>query len=86
MAEETQTYYAKSMFSDPVMIASFIIAALQLNEINQLIPEAWVHGVTAFTALLNLYLRFQHAQRPVAFIPPTQVKPVEVKSLKETTT
>lgn len=76
-----QTYYAKSAFSDPVMIATFVMLVLQLGEVRDLMPEQWVHIATAAVAVLNLFLRVFNAQRPVAFIPPASVKPVEVKRL-----
>lgn len=81
---DKQTYYAKSMYSDPVMIATFAMLALQLDAVTKIIPETWLHSVTALTAVLNLFLRVFTAQRPVAHIPPGQVKPVEVKSLQPT--
>lgn len=87
MAEETQTAYAKSQFSDPQQIANviaFVLAALSLPDVTGLIPLRFMPAILAFSALANLWLRTQFGVRPVAFIAPQQVKPVEVKKLDKT--
>lgn len=82
--QQTQTAYARSAFSDPSNIVNFIALALMLPEIRDIIPLHYVPLVTAVVALLNLALRTLFVTHPVAFIAPTQVKPVEVKRLEAT--
>lgn len=84
MADETQTAYAKSMFSDPINIVNFIALALTLPAINTIVPVKYGPLVDAIVALLNLALRTLFVTRPVAFIAPMQVKPVEIKKIEAT--
>ena len=81
MMQQTQTYYAKSLFSDPVVLVSLLIAVFQLPEVRDVLPEPWLHLATALTAILTLFLRVYNAQRPVAAIAPGTSKPVAVASL-----
>jgi len=87
LAPETQTAYAKSAFSDPQNIASaltLILALLALPEITALIPLRFMPAIAAVSSAAALILRTQFGNHPVAFIAPTQVKPVEVKKLWKT--
>lgn len=84
MADETQTAYAKSAFTDPLNIINFIAVALVLPEIRDLVPPEYVRLVAGITALLNLFVRTFQTTHPVAFIAPKQVVPVEVKKLEAT--
>jgi len=86
MAEQTQTYYAKSVFSDPTAIAAAMLAIMQLPEAPALLLEYGMNPklVNFLLAAAVLMARFFNAQRPVALIAPTQVKPVEVAKLKKT--
>lgn len=83
---ETQTYYAKSAFSDPQNIASAIstlVGILALPEVAAIIPLTWMPTILAISGALSLILRTFFGVRPVAAIPPGDVKPVEVKRLEE---
>ncbi len=84
MADETQTAYAKSAWSDPANIFNFLVIALQLPEISKVIPERYVPLELAVVALANLALRTLFVTHPVANIAPGAVKPVEVKKLEAT--
>ena len=81
---ETQTAYAKSAFSDPLNILNFIVLALTLPEIRELLPPRYLPLAMAIVALANLATRTLFTTHPVAFIAPAQVKPVEVKKLERT--
>lgn len=81
---ETQTAYARSAFSDPSNIINFIALALMMPEIRDIIPAKYIPLVAAIVALSNLALRTIFVTHPVAFIAPTQVKPVEVPKLTAT--
>lgn len=81
---ETQTAYAKSAFSDPSNIINFVALALMMPEVRDILPPRYLPLVVAIVALANLYLRIFVSTRPVAFIAPTQVKPVEIKKLEAT--
>lgn len=95
MAEETQTYMAKSVFTDLTAVASFIILLLQIPYIETILnvlsfkidPGGTVNLVKAgetLAAVIGLWHRTFYANNPVTFIAPRQVKPVEVKSLTPT--
>lgn len=84
MADETQTAYARSAFSDPSNILNFIALALMMPEVRDVIPLRYLPLVMAVVALLNLALRTLFVHRPVAIIAPMQVKPVEIKKLEAT--
>lgn len=81
---ETQTSYARSAFSDPLNIINFIALALMMPEVRELIPLKYMPLAMALVALANLALRTLLVTHPVAFIAPTQVKPVEVRKLEAT--
>lgn len=80
----TQTAYAKSAFSDPSNIINFLALALMMPEIRDILPPKYIPLVAAVVALANLALRTIFVVRPVAFIAPRQVKPVEVAKLDAT--
>lgn len=87
MAEQTQTAYATSAFSDPQNIASaitFVTGLLALPEVVAVIPLKYMPAILAVSAALNLLLRIAFGVRPVAMIAPTSVKPVEIKKLEKT--
>jgi hypothetical protein len=87
LAPATQTAYATSAFSDPQNIASaltLILALLALPEITALIPLRYMPAIAAVSSAAALILRTQFGVRPVAFIAPQQVKPVEVPKLEKT--
>lgn len=87
MAEETQTAYAKSMFSDPTNIAAAVqvaVGVLALPEVIAVIPLRWMPVILAISGALSFVLRTWTALRPVANIAPKQVKPIEVKKLDAT--
>jgi hypothetical protein len=87
MAEETQTAYATSMFSDPTNLAlalTILVAILSDPQVVAVFPPWLMPKVTAFTAAVAVYLRTVKATNPVAVIAPGQVKPVEVKKLEKT--
>ena len=81
---DTQTAYAKSAFSDPSNIINFFALALMMPEVNNIIPPKYLPLIAAVVALANLALCTIFVVRPVAFIAPTQVKPVEVPKLEAT--
>lgn len=87
MAEQTQTYYARSMWSDPTnlaSIASVLVGLMALPEVTAIIPASWMPAILAISGALNFILRTWNATRPVAAIKPGEVKPVEVKKLEPT--
>lgn len=85
MADETQTAYARSAFSDPLNIINFIALALTLPEIREVVPVRYAPLIAAVVALANLALRTLLVTHPVTVtIAPGQVKPVEVKKLEAT--
>lgn len=87
LAPETQTVYAKSWFTDPQNIASlltFLVGALALPDVAAIVPLRFMPAILAVSALAQLWLRTQFGVRPVAFIAPKEVKPVEVKKLEWT--
>jgi len=87
VAEETQTAYAKSMFSDPTNIAAAIqvaVGIIALPEVVAVIPLKWMPLILAISGAASFALRTWTAVRPVAAIAPKQVKPVEVKKLEAT--
>ena len=81
---DTQTAYASSVFSDPSNIINFLALALMMPEIRDVLPPKYIPLVAAIVALANLALRTIFIVRPVAFIAPKQVVPVEVKKLEAT--
>lgn len=81
---ETQTAYARSAFSDPLNLINFVALALVIPEVRQIVPPKYLPLIAAIVALANLYLRIFVTTHPVAFIAPTQVKPVEVRKLEAT--
>jgi hypothetical protein len=85
MAEETQTAYARSAYSDPLNIINFVALAFTLPEIRDVIPLHYAPLVAAVVALVNLAGRTLFVTHPVTVtIAPGQVKPVEVKKLEAT--
>lgn len=95
MADETQTYMAKSVFTDLTAWSSFIILLLQLPYLETILnvlsfridPGGTVNLVKAgetLAAVIGIAHRVFFANNPVAFIAPRQVRPVEVKSLDPT--
>lgn len=83
----TQTYYAKSMWSDPTNLASIaavLVGVLALPEVVAIIPVHWMPVILAISGATNFILRTFNAVRPVANIRPQEVKPVEVKQLTPT--
>jgi hypothetical protein len=82
-----QTPVAKSIYSDPTNVASFISVAvgiLALPEIVAIIPLAAMPYILALSGAASFALRTWNAVRPVANIPPGETKVVEVKSLPVT--
>lgn len=89
MADETQTAYAKSMWSDPLNLSSIvqiIVGLVALPEVAKVIPLSWMPAILAVSGALSFALRTWVATHPVANIAPMQVKPVEVKKLEATQT
>ena len=88
MAEQpTQTYYAKSMWSDPTNLASIaavLVGVLALPEVVAIIPVHWMPLILAISGATNFCLRTFNAVRPVANIKPADVKPVEIPKLEKT--
>lgn len=87
MADETQTAYAKSAYSDPQNIAlaiSGVLAFFSMPDVLAIIPLKYMPMITLTTAALGIILRIVTGVRPVANIRPMQVKPVEVKKLELT--
>ena len=85
MADETQTAYAKSAFSDPSNIVNFVALLLTLPEVRDIIPPKYYPLLGAVVAISNLALRVLFVTHPVTVtIAPGQVKPVEVKKLEAT--
>jgi hypothetical protein len=84
MAEfnDTRTYYAKSVFSDPLVLLFVVMLALDYPEVRAIIPVAAMPYVVAGMKVGGILLRIGQAVRPVAFIAPGGVKPVEVKSIE----
>lgn len=81
-----QTYYARSMFSDPQNIASALstlVGILALPEVTAIIPVEYMPAILAFSGALSLVLRTAYGVRPVAAIAPGNTKAVQVKSLQE---
>jgi len=89
-ADETQTAYAKSVFSDPqilLYVVNIALASLALPEVRAIIPDSGLRYVLALSGVLGVVgmaVRTWIATHPVAFIAPGQVKPVEVKKLEAT--
>jgi len=84
---DTQTYYARSLYSDPqnlASIGSIIVGLLALPEVTAIIPTRYMPAILAVSASLSLILRITTGLRPVANIAPGQVKPVEVQKLAPT--
>jgi hypothetical protein len=82
MAE--QTYVAKSLWSDPTNIASFVsiaVGILALPEVTAVIPLEAMPFILAISGAVNFALRTWNAVRPVANILPTQTTAVQVKKL-----
>jgi hypothetical protein len=89
MAEQTQTYFAKSMFSDPTNIASMLsilVGVLALPEVVAIIPLKAMPYILALSGAVAFVLRTWNAVRPVAAIAPGTNTPVEVKKLDVTKT
>jgi hypothetical protein len=87
MAEQTQTAYSTSAFTDPQNIASaitFITGLLALPEVVAVIPLKYMPAILAISAALNLMLRIMFGVRPVSVIKPGEVKPVEIPKLEKT--
>lgn len=84
---ETQTAYARSMFSDYTNIAAMVqiaVGLVALPEVTAVIPLTWMPLILAFSGALSFALRTWSATHPVAAIAPNQVKPVEVTKLVAT--
>lgn len=84
---ETQTAYARSMFSDWTNIAAtvqVIVGLLALPEVRAIIPLTWMPAIVALSGALTVILRTWTATHPVAAISPNQVRPVEVTKLTAT--
>lgn len=80
----TQTYVAKSMWSDPTnlaSIASVAVGVLALPEVTAVIPLSVMPYILAVSGAINFALRTWNAVRPVANIPPTQTVEVPVRTL-----
>jgi len=87
VADETQTAYAKSQWSDPTNIAAFVqiaVGIIALPEVAAVIPLRLMPLILALSGALSFALRTWTATHPVANIAPKQVKPVEVKKLEAT--
>lgn len=84
---ETQTAYAKSTFTDPQQIWSFIgfvVALASDPSMLALVPIEWLPKITALAMLGALLIRHFKGTNPVAVIAPMAVKPVEVPKLVAT--
>ena len=87
MDQPTQTYYAKSMWTDPTNLASLaamLVGVIALPEVSSQIPPSWMPKILALSGATNFILRTFNAVRPVANIRPTDVKPVEIPKLQKT--
>lgn len=98
--EPTQTYMAKSAFTDLTNISAFIMALLQLGGVEGFLDgiSTWLMTLMPgapfsinlvklleFVAAVTILIhRTFFANNPVTMIAPMQVKPVEVKSLTPT--
>lgn len=95
----TQTYMAKSAFTDLTNISAFIVAALQISNVESFLDglSAWLSTMTPeqlpinlvkllefIAAITILVHRTFYANNPVTMIAPGQVKPVDVASLQPT--
>ena len=83
---QTQTYFAKSIFTDFTSHALTLVVALQFKEVQDLLIHfgADPQLLTKIVAVIGVFLRLFHGTRPVAVIAPGEVKPVDVKRLEPT--
>jgi hypothetical protein len=84
MPETTQTYVAKSLWSDPTNVASMLsigVGILALPEIVAVIPLKAMPYILAVSGAISFALRTWNAVRPVANVAPMQTTAVEVKTL-----
>jgi hypothetical protein len=82
-AEPTVTYRAKSIFISRTFLfnaAAFVVAALSLTEVVQIIPASWMKYAMALVAMINVGLRL-YSVRPVAMVAPGETKTVQVEKL-----
>jgi hypothetical protein len=87
VAEETQTAYAKSQWTDPTNLAAMAqiaVGLVALPEVTKIIPLSWMPAILAISGGTSFVLRTWKATHPVANIAPGEVKPVEVKKLEAT--
>jgi hypothetical protein len=87
MADQTQTAYSTSMFSDLTNIAAMIqigVGVLALPEVVAIIPLSWMPVILAVSGAASFGLRTWKAVRPVSLIAVGEVKPVEVPKLQKT--
>lgn len=83
MAQRTVDYYAISIFASKTFwfnALTVIVMLLNQADVVALIPPEYTGLVAAVVCAINILLRTQ-TERPVAMIPPNEVKPVEVKRL-----
>jgi len=84
---QTQTAYAKSAWLDPQFIATFLTGLLALltdPDLLALIPLRYMPKIVVVTTIVLIILRRVKGTNPVRFIPPGEVKPVEVPKLTAT--
>jgi hypothetical protein len=82
-ADATVTYRAKSLFVSKTFLfnaAAFLVAALSLTEVVDIIPQGLMKYAMALVAVINVGLRL-YSVRPVAMIAPNDTKPVAVEKL-----
>ena len=86
MAEQTQTAYAKSIFTDLTAWAFVGAGALLDPDVQAFIVSLGANQAIVAKCVIGvgLLLRYSSAKRPVAFIAPMQVKPVEIPKLEKT--
>lgn len=87
MAEQTQTAYSTSAFTDPTNIlafGAFLLGVLSDPAVLAIIPVAWMPKILALTGILTGAMRTFKATRPVSMIAPGEVKPVEIPKLQKT--
>ena len=85
MAEETQTAYATSQWSDPVNIAAIlqtIVGLVALPEVAALIPLKWMPLILAISGASAFILRTRFGKHPVTNIAPAM--PITIPTTIET--
>lgn len=79
--ENTRTYMASSVFSDPIALIALVMIIADTESFKRRVPdsvEGWINDLVGWAILI---IRFLFTERPVAIIPPFDAKPVEVKKI-----